>query len=112
VNPLSDAKDAESLRDLVARLIDTTRAYLKAEIVLAKARVRARIGALLPVVALVLTGMVLAQASLAVLIVAAGALFARWIGWAGGLALAGLLGLLLGALLAWAGYKTLKDMIK
>jgi hypothetical protein len=111
VSPPTDA-DSGSLRVLVARLIDTTQAYVKAEIALAKARVRARLGALVPVAALVLTGLVLAQASLAVLIVAAGALLARWIGWPGGLALAGLIGMTLGGILTWAGFKSLKDIIK
>ena len=90
-----------TLRDLIARLIDSGKAYARAELLVlrksAKLRlVEARWAAMFGTGALIL-----ALAGAIVLVAALGLLLARWIGPAGGMAVAGLLALVVAGLLGW-----------
>ena len=97
------ADEVPPLREQVAGLIDAGKDYARAEVAyykqLATARAKAAaVGAGFAVVALLL-----AQAAITVLLAALGLWVARWLGPAGGLAIAALLGLVLAAVLGIVG---------
>jgi hypothetical protein len=105
---LSDLGDqGESLRDLIARLIDSAKAYAKAEIMLVKKTVKVIVSQAVPTAALAGAAFLLAQAALVVLVAALGVALATFLGLAGGLAVAGILALLLAGLLGWLALKRL-----
>lgn len=90
-----------SLRDLIARLIDSAKAYVRAEIALVKKTVEVRLDQVKPAAAFVIGAIMLTQATLVILLAALGMALATWLGTAGGLAVAGLIGLLIAGLLVW-----------
>lgn len=92
----------ESLRDLFARLIDNGKAYAQAEVTYYKRTAlgwvdQAKFGVAFAVVALFIL-----QAALTTLLVALGFFLATWLGPAGGLAVAAVIGIVVAGLLAWA----------
>jgi hypothetical protein len=91
------------LRELLARVISDGKAYLRAEITWLKATTSYRAGLLLPAIGLFIVALILLQTGLTVLAIALGALLAIWLGWAGGLAISGLLVLAGTGLLVWLG---------
>lgn len=90
-----------SLRDLIARLIDSAKAYLRAEVTLIKKTVEVRLDQAKPAAVFAIAAVMLVQAALIVLLAALGMGLAIWLGTAGGLAVAGLIGLLVSGLLVW-----------
>lgn len=90
-----------SLRDLIARLIDSAKAYLRAEVALIKKTVEVRLDQAKPAAAFAIGAVMLVQAALVILLAAIGMALATWLGTAGGLAVAGLIGLLIAGLLVW-----------
>lgn len=93
--------EQETLRDLIARLIDSGKAYARAEVALIRQTVVTRIGQIKPAIALVVPAIFLVQAALTVLLVALGFGLARWLGPAGGMAVAAMIGLVVAGLLIW-----------
>ncbi|WP_404709921.1 phage holin family protein [Sphingomonas sp. MMS24-J13] len=90
-----------SLRDLIARLIDSAKAYLRAEVALVKKTVEVRLDQAKPAAVFAIGAVMIVQAALVVLLAALGMGLATWLGTAGGLAVAGLVGLLVSGLLVW-----------
>jgi asparagine N-glycosylation enzyme membrane subunit Stt3 len=88
-----------SLRDLIARLIDSAKAYVRAEVALVKKTVEVRLDQAKPAAAFAIGAVMLVQAALVILLAALGMGLATWLGTAGGLAAAGLIGLLIAGLL-------------
>jgi hypothetical protein len=99
--------EQESLRDLVARVIENTKAYIRAELALQKARAATWVGRAGPAIGLVIGALLIVQASLTVLIAALGWLLALRLGSAGGFAVAALIGLVIAGLVGWIGIKQL-----
>jgi hypothetical protein len=97
----------ESLRDLLMRVVDNGKAYVRAEIAVAKATASTKAGQAGPAAGMLMGALLVLQASLAVLLAALGALLACWLGWPAGLALAGVIGLAATGLLAWLGVRKL-----
>ncbi|NIJ06838.1 small-conductance mechanosensitive channel [Sphingomonas vulcanisoli] len=85
----------ESVRELIARLIDETKAYVKAEIGVVKSTALAWVDRAKIAVPLIVTAILLVQAALIVLIAAFGMALAAWLGVAGGLAVAAVIVLLI-----------------
>ena len=98
---MAGGESGESLRDLVVRLIDSAREYLRAEISLAKRRAIEWAGRAQPAIVAIVVAILLLQAALTVLIASFGLLLAHWVGMAGGFALAALLGFCVAGLLGW-----------
>jgi protein-S-isoprenylcysteine O-methyltransferase Ste14 len=99
---LSEENDqGESLRDLIARLIDSGKAYLRAEVTLVRKTVEVRLEQAKPAAAFAIGAVLLVQAALVVLLAALGLALGTWLGPAGGLAVAGLFALALAGLLIW-----------
>jgi hypothetical protein len=99
---LSDSGDqGESLRDLIARLIDNARAYARAEVAVIKKTVEVRLNQARPAAVFAIGAVLLTQAALVVLIAALGMALATWLGTAGGLAVAAILALAVAGLLVW-----------
>ena len=90
-----------SLRDLIARLIDSAKAYLRAEVALIKKTVEVRLGQAKPAAAFAIGAILLVQAAVVILLAALGMALATWLGAAGGLAAAGLIALSVAGLLVW-----------
>ncbi len=78
----------ESVRELIARLIDETKAYVKAEVTVVKATTFAYLRRAQVAVPLIIVAVLLLQAALTVLVAALGLALAHWLGAAGGLAVA------------------------
>jgi hypothetical protein len=102
----------ESLRDLLMRVIDNTKAYVRAEINLVKTTVSTKAGKAGPALGLLVVALLVIQASLTVLVVALGALLACWIGWPAGLGLAAVIGFAMSGILAWTAYKKLMGVFR
>lgn len=99
---MSDSGDqGESLRDLIARLIDNARAYARAEVAVIKKTVEVRLNQARPAAVFAIGAVLLTQAALVVLIAALGMALATWLGTAGGLAVAAILALAVAGLLVW-----------
>jgi hypothetical protein len=98
-----------SLRDLIARLIDSAKAYVRAEVALVKKTVEVRLDQAKPAAAFGIGAVMLVQAALVVLLMALGMGLATWLGTAGGLAVAALIGLLIAGLLVWLAIGRFKD---
>jgi hypothetical protein len=107
VSRLDAPREEAPLRDLFASVIDNIKGYVSAEITLVKVTVTTRAGAAIPAIAMLVAAVVLLQAGLTVLAAALGALFAIWLGWAGGLALSAVLVLAGAGLLVWLAIKRL-----
>lgn len=88
----------ESVRELIARLIDETKAYVKAEVAVAKATAMRWVRRAQIAVPLVIVAVLLLQAALTVLVAALGMALAAWLGTAGGLAVAAVLVLILASI--------------
>lgn len=101
MNEVGDQEEL-SLRDLIARLIDSAKAYLRAEVALVRKTVEVRLDQAKPAAAFAIGAVMLVQAALVILLAALGMGLATWLGPAGGLAVAGLVGLLIAGLLVWA----------
>ena len=96
---INDLDQGESLRELIARLIDNAKAYCKAEVDLVRTTVKvklveARFAAIFVVLALFLI-----NAAVIVLVAALGMALARWLGPAGGLAAGALIALAIAGVL-------------
>ena len=104
--------EEESLRDLVARLIDSAKAYLNAEVALIKTTASVRIAQAKPAAIFAVTAILLVQAALTVLVAALGMLLARWLTPAGGLAAGAVLALLVAGLLGWMAARQLSGGAK
>jgi hypothetical protein len=102
----------ESLRDLLMRVVDNGKAYLRAEAAVVKATASTKAGQAAPAIGMLAGALVVLQASLTVLIAALGALLACWLGWPAGLALGALIGLAVTGVLAWLGIRTLSKVFK
>lgn len=89
----------EPLRDLLLRLIEAARAYVRAELELWRRIALAKLGAAGLGIALAVAALFLIQAALTVLVAALGLLLSRWLGTAGGLAGGALLTVVIAALL-------------
>lgn len=90
---------SETLRELIVRLIDSGKAYLRAEVYLVRTTVKVRLVELRVVAALAAAAFVLALAGIIVLVAALGVVLGRWLGPAGGLAASGALSLVIALLL-------------
>lgn len=109
---LNDGEEPASLRELAGRVIDNGKAYVRAELTLAKATVATKAAQAGPAAGLILVAVVLTQAAVTVLAASLGLLLARWLGLAGGFAAAAVLVLLVAALLGWMAAKRIKDILK
>jgi len=98
---LPGGENGETLRDLVVRLIDSAKDYLRAEMTVAKRTALEWAARAKPAIVFVIIAILLLQAGLTVLLAALGLTLAHWIGTAGGMAVAGVLALALAGLLAW-----------
>ena len=99
--------EEESLRELVARLIDSAKAYLTAEVTLVKTMVSVRVARAKPAAIYGVIAILLVQAALTVLIAALGMLLATWLTPAGGLAMGAVIALLIAGLLGWLAARSL-----
>ena len=109
---LIDGEEPESLRDLAARVIDNTKAYLRAEVTLAKQTVSTKAALAGPAIGFVVVAIVLVQAAITVLAASLGLLLARWLGLPGGFAVAAVTVLVLAGLLGWLALQRFKGMAK
>ncbi|WP_442678374.1 phage holin family protein [Sphingomonas sp. ASY06-1R] len=100
------------LRELATRLIDNGKAYVRAEVNLVKATISTKAGQAGPAVAMIVVAILFVQAALTVLVAALGLLLGRWLGLAGGFAVASFLVLAVAALLGWAAVKRIKGIAK
>jgi anti-sigma factor RsiW len=91
VTPLDQGEEPESLRDLAARVIDNGTAYLKAEVTLAKEQAISSVKEARPTIRLMLAALMLGQAAVMLLALSLGFLLAQLLGLAGGFAAAGVL---------------------
>ncbi len=101
-----------SLRELIARLVDSAKAFAQAEIALVRKTVSAWAGAAAIGAALTVTALLLVGAAIVVLVAALGMTLAMWIGVPGGLAVAGLIALASAGLLAWLAVRRFTTMVK
>ena len=76
----------ESLGEIVTRVVDNGKDYVRAEIAVVKATARSKVEALKPAAIYIVVAVFLLQAALTVLAAALGMAFAPWLGTAGGLA--------------------------
>lgn len=97
--------DTPPLREMIAGLVDAGKTYARAEIAYYQALVTVRAKAAAIGVGFAVAALLIAQAALTVLLAALGLLVARWLGGAGGFAIAALVGLLLAGLLAFVGVR-------
>lgn len=102
----------ESLRALVARLVDEGKAYAIAELAVAKALVRTWLTLAQIVVPLAIVAALLLQAALVTLVVALGLALAHWLGMAGGLAVAAVIALGIVAILVGIVIAKVRKAIK
>jgi hypothetical protein len=102
-----DLDQGETLRDLVTRLIDSAKSYVRAEIALARKIVASRVARAKPAIVLLVCALLFTQAAVTVLVGAIGMVLAMWLGVAGGLAIAALLALAAAALLGWLAIRLL-----
>ena len=101
-------EDEPSLRDLFARLVAHGRAYAQAELTVGKTVVSQKVAQWRPAVIMVVIAVFLVQAALTTLVIALGMALATWIGAAGGIALAGVIALLVAGLLGYLAVRRLQ----
>ena len=106
----SNGDQGESLRELIARLIESGQAYVRAEVALVQKTIAVRLEQAKPAAAFAIGALLLALAGLIVLLAALGLAIGAWIGAAGGLAVAGLLALLAAGLLVWLAIGRFTDI--
>lgn len=107
-----DQQDQTSLRDLAARVIDNTKDYLRAEVTLVKQTVATKAGLAGPAAAMVVVAIILLQAAVTILAAALGLLLARWLGMAGGFAIAALITIAIAGMLVMIAMRRLKEALK
>jgi hypothetical protein len=107
-----EGDEPESLRDLTARVIDNSQAYLRAEIALAKQTAVTKISQASVPAALIVTTVLLIQAAITVLAAAFGLWLGRWLGLAGGFAVAALIVLAISGLLIWIAVNRIKSITR
>ncbi len=112
MTPPTDGEEPESLRELAARVIDNGKAYLKAEVALAKETAITRVKEARPTIRLVLVALMFAQTGILVLAMALGLLLARWLGLPGGFAVAGFLLIGGSVLLAGLAIERIRKIIR
>lgn len=100
------------LRELATRLIDNGKAYVRAEVNLVKATVSTKASQAGPALAMIVIAILLVQAALTALVAALGLLLSRWLGLAGGFAVASIAVLAVAALLGWTAVKRIKGIAK
>lgn len=103
--------DEASLRELVARLIDSTKAFVQAEVALVRRTFTVWAGAAKAAAILFVIALILVNAAVIVLLAALGMALATWLGTAGGLAVAALIGLAAAGLLGWIGARRIMAML-
>jgi hypothetical protein len=103
-----EGEEPESLRELAGRVIDNTKAYVRAEVTLVKQTAVTKASQAAVPAALVVVAVLLLQAAITVLAAALGLFFARWLGSAGGLAVAALVVLAISGLLVWIAVNRIK----
>lgn len=108
----TEGEEPESLRDLVARVIDNTKAYVRAEVALVKQTAATKTSQAAVPAILVVVAVVLLQAAITVLAAALGLFFARWLGSAGGLAVAALVVLAISGALVWIAINRIRRMVE
>lgn len=101
-----------SLRELLARLIDSAKAFAQAEIALVRATAAAWAGAVKIGAALIAVALVLALSGAIVLLAAFGVALGHWLGLAGGLAVAAVIALLIAGLLLWLAARRFLALMK
>ena len=101
-------EDIPSLRELIAELIEAGKSYVRAEIAYYKQLATGRARAAATGAAIAVVALLFVQAALTVLLGALGLWAARWLGMAGGFAIAGLVGLMVAALLGLWGANLLR----
>lgn len=104
--------EEESLRELVARLIDSGKAYAQAEVALVKTTVSVRAAQAKPAAIFGVIAILLVQAALTVLVAALGMALAQWLTPAGGLAAGAVIALLIAGLLGWMAARRLSGSAK
>jgi hypothetical protein len=108
----TEAEEPESLRELAGRVIDNIKAYVRAEVTLAKQTAVTKASQAAVPAALVVVAVLLLQAAITVLAAALGLLFARWLGPAGGFAVAALLVLAISGLLVWIAVQQIRRIVE
>jgi hypothetical protein len=108
----TEGDEPESLRELAGRVIDNTKAYVRAEVTLVKQTAVTKASQAAIPAALVVIAVVLLQAAITVLAAALGLLFARWLGSAGGLAVAALVVLAISGLLVWIAVNRIRRIVE
>lgn len=101
-----------SLRELLARLIDSSKAFVQAELALVRKTMAAWAGAIKIGAALITLAIVLVNAAVIVLIAALGMALAGWLGMVGGLAAAGAIALLSAGVLIWLAIRCFKQVTR
>lgn len=89
----------ESLGELVSRLLDNAKDYVRAEIALVRQTALSKVDAIRPAAIMAVVAIFLAQAALTVLVAALGMALAAWLGTAGGLAVGAVIVLAVAGLL-------------
>jgi len=108
----TEGDEPESLREVAGRVIDNTKAYVRAEITLAKQTAITKASQATVPVALIVTAIVLLQAAVTVLAAALGLLLAHWLGSAGGLAAAAVIVIAISGLLVWVAVEQIKRLTR
>lgn len=90
-----------SLRELIAGSIDSAKAYVRAEVTLVKQTATTMVERVRPAAIFIVIAVFLLQAGLTILVAALGMTAAIWLGPAGGLAVGGVVALVIAGLLAW-----------
>jgi hypothetical protein len=106
-----EGEEPESLRDLAGRVIDNTKAYVRAEVALVKQTAITKASQAAVPAALIVAEIVLVQAAVTVLAAALGLWLGHWLGLAGGFAVAALIGLALSGLLVWIAVERIRRIV-
>jgi len=104
-----DLTREESLRDIVARVVEDGKDYARAEVALVKTTVTSKVDAVKPAVIFYAVALVLALAALPVLVAALGMALAIWLGVAGGLAVGAVIVLAMAGLFVLLANSRLKQ---
>ena len=99
----------ESLRDLLSRLIDQGKLYAQAELTVVKRTALSWVTAAKFGIAFGVVALFVAQAALTTLLVALGFSLATWVGPAGGLAIAGLIGMIVAGVFGYLAASRLSE---
>lgn len=100
----------QTLRELVAHVVDDGKSYAKAEIHLWREIVLAKVGIIRPAAIALVVALLFVQAALTVLAAALGMALATWLGVAGGLAAGAVIVVLIAGILAAYAVNRLKRL--